>query len=202
MTASPSTWYRMDTARIVCPLPLVPMDLFVTRAFCGGDVASSLLHYQREAHRVGYTEESDPPWQDYTPQHCKLGLPPPWFVVRGISFMPEPIYWITNRYLEGKQRLAPRLFAAEALKVAREMRTPLAPTRTVFNPRITFLYDVFAVWASYCRKWDVTEEHFQAWRCIAEQDILQQVISGGPEKAKEIATQICMAIEINFINQR
>ena len=202
MTTLPSTWYRMDTTRIVCPLPLIPMDLFVTRAFCGEEVAPSLLHYQREAHRVGYVEESDPPWENRTPSHCLKGLPPPWIAVRGVSYMPEAIQWVTNRYLEGKQRFAPRLFAAEALLMARKMGTPLAPTRTVFQPRITFLFDVFAVWASYCRKWPVTEEQFQAWRCIAEQDILQEVQHGGQAKAQEIAMQICTAIEINFTNAR
>lgn len=202
MTTLPPTWYRMDTTRIVCPFPLVPISLFVIRVFCGGEVAASLLHYQRIAHRVGYIEDSDPPWQDRTPSHCLKGLQPPWVRLRGTMYLPEVFQWISARHQQGLERLAPRLFAAESLKMAYKMGTPLAPTATVFQPRVTFLFDVFAVWASYCRKWPVTEAAFQTWRYIAEQDILQEVQHGGQAKAQEIAMQICTAIEINFTNAR
>lgn len=192
----------LDLSRITCPLPMRPLDLWVTRLFCGGEVAGSLLHYQREAHRVGY--ESDTPEDQPllgTPSHCLVGLPPPWDRDGLSAVPPQAVLLVALRHRMGVERLAPRLFAAEAARVARKYKTPMRKAPTCFHPETTLLFDVFVVYARFIKAWSFDAEDADArtyWRARAEYEILQRIQNGGGEAACEIATAICEAIDIEF----
>lgn len=193
----PNTWYMMDLTRIVCPHAMKPMTLFVTREFSRGEVAESLLHYQREAHRVG--TETIPPETPLlgTPAHCIVGAAPPWRTYKGVKLLPEVIELIVERHSAGKLRLAPRVFAGECGRVFQSRGMTPAKRETVFHRVNPIAYDVFFVYAALVKS-IVTEnnEDTEALHtALARHEILQAILNGGPEEAERISNEICDALE-------
>lgn len=194
-TNYPNTWYMMDITRIVCPHAMKPLTLFITREFSKGEVAESLLHYQREAHRVG--AEPIPPETPLlgTPAHCIVGSAPPWRTYKGVKLLPEVIELVVERHFQGLRRLAPRVFAGECGRVFQSRGMRPAKKETVFHKTNPISYDVFYVYATIVKGWAPATHYQPLHSLLAQQEILQAVMNGGAKEAERISHEICDAIE-------
>ena len=194
----PNVWYRMDITRIVCPHAMKALDLFITRQYCDGETAGSLLHYQREAHRVGTEPVPEGAMLLGTPAHCIAGLPPPWRKHQGVEYLPQVIEMVAARHMEGKYRLAPRVFAAECMQVFRARGMEAQRPETVFHMVNPVSYDVFYAYAALVKGENPASQYFPIRYVLAIHEIIQLVMSSGTGEAYEaryIAHQICDAIQ-------
>lgn len=196
----------MDDTRIVCPLAMRAIDLWHTLLFCGGDVAGSIRHYQREAQRVGWAPEPSSKFDPnrYIPSYCLEGVPPPWRKFGMIEIIPEVIQRVVQRYEEGKYRLAVRILNAEVTLVAREKRLLVRPPNC-FQRSTALQHDWFVVWGHLVANLEVSgedseevSEGVKRIRTLAEILTTQKVLDGGSEAAMELAYTIAEAIDIHF----
>lgn len=194
----PNIWYVMDITRIVCPHAMKPLSLFIVRKFLHGDVAGSLLHYQREAHRVGTETIPEETPLLGTPAHCIVGSAPPWLTRKGVSRLPVAIQLVTERHMSGKHLLAQRMFAGECVQVfrARGMKpAKRSAEATVFHRTSPVSYDVLYVYAVLIKGENPASQYFQARYVAASHEIVQAIMNGGVEEAERIVNRICDAIE-------
>lgn len=196
----PVALYETDQTRIVCPLAMIPIDLWYLVHFClVGVERDSLLHYQREAHRVGYSDELGTAPLLGTPSHCLIGLPPPWIVLpNGATFIAEAYIRIALRFTQGQRRVAyKKFFAALAEEFPRRGLTPL-PRKTVFDKTPGYPYDVFAYYAGHVRKFPINVTNMDFYRVMAEEEIIERVAFSGEHRIDEgLAVFIAQAIELD-----
>lgn len=135
-----------------------------------------------------------------TPAHCIVGLPPPWPTYKGVTFLPV-IEMVAERHMEGKHRLAPRMFAAECVRVFRLRGMKPAKrgeTETVFHKINPVAYDVFYVYAALVKGNNPASQYFDSRYVLATHEIIHRVMSGGEDVANRISNEVCDAIEASL----